>query len=70
MIVDRIENMIAVIEREDGTFFELPLSELPEGVCEGCVLVRNCESYAVDMLATKERRNRNAARTRGLFTKS
>ena len=70
MIVDRIENMIAVIEREDGTFFELPLSELPEGVCEGCVLVQNCEGYAVDMQTTEERRKRNAMRTHSLFKSS
>lgn len=70
MIIDRIEDMIAVIEREDGTFFELPLSELPESVCEGCVLVQNCEGYAVDMLATKERRKRNATRTSSLFNRS
>lgn len=69
MIVDRIENGIAVIEREDGNFFELPLSELPESVQDGSVLIANCEGYALDNLATKERRIRNAARTRSLFQK-
>ena len=69
MIIDRIENAIAVIEREDGTLFEIPLSELPDCVCEGSVLVHNCEGYAMDKIATDERRKRNAMRTRSLFEK-
>lgn len=70
MVVDRIVNNTAVIEREDGTFFKLPLSELPECVREGSVLVQNCEGYAVDMLATKERRTGSAMLTWKLFKKS
>ncbi len=70
MVVDRIEGDIAVIEREDGTFFELSLCELPDCVCEGSVLVQNCEGYALDKLATAERRKRNSLRTLTLFEKS
>lgn len=69
MVVDRVENGIAVIENENGDLFRLPLSELPEGVREGSVLVHNCEGYALDMLATEERRKKNAERTRSLFKK-
>ena len=37
MIVERIENNIAIIEIEDN-YIELPLSILPNGVSEGDVL--------------------------------
>ena len=67
MIVDRIENGMAVIERENGTFLEIPLSELPESVHEGCVLVSNCEGYALDIVAERELRKRNALLTSQLF---
>lgn len=67
MIVDRIEDLTAVIERQDGTLFELALSELPPGVHEGSVLVKNCEGYALDLLAEEERRANNASKTRLLF---
>ncbi len=70
MIVDRIENGIAVIEREDGTFFELPLSELPDSVHEGCVLVCNCEGYALDIIAENELRKNNVIKTRSLFKRN
>ncbi len=67
MVVDRIEELTAVIEKQDGTLFELPLSELPPGVHESSVLVKNCEGYALDLLAEKERRANNASKTRLLF---
>ncbi len=67
MVVDRIENGYAVIEKKDGTFFELPLSELPFDVHEGCVLVRNCEGYALDLIAEKKLRRNNIRKTHSLF---
>lgn len=67
MIVDRIENGIAVIQREDGTFFELSVTELPHDVKEGCVLVQNCEGYALDRLAEKALRQDSKRKTDRLF---
>ena len=67
MIVDRIENGFAAVEREDGSFFEIPLSELPASVHEGSVLVCNCEGYALDILAERKLRERNSVKTKRLF---
>lgn len=67
--VDRIENGIAVIEGEDGAFFRLPVSQLPEGVREGSVLKQTGSSYQLDADAESAVRKRNAERTRRLFGK-
>ncbi len=37
-VVDRVEKRLAVLEAEDGTTTDVPLSELPSGVGEGAVL--------------------------------
>ncbi len=66
MKIDRIENGIAVIER-DGSFFEVSLSELPEGAREGSVLVETQDGYALDTDAEKQRRMAAAQRRMRLF---
>ncbi len=64
MIVDRIEDDIAVIEETDATgeitMKKLPLDWLPEDICEGDVLCRTKEGFSVDRTATEKRR-RSAA---------
>lgn len=37
-VVDRIEETLAVLEADDGTTTNVPLSELPDDVAEGAVL--------------------------------
>ena len=38
LIVDRIEENVAVCEKEDGKMIELPAEILPEGAGEGAVI--------------------------------
>lgn len=67
IIVDRIENGIAVIEGDDGAFFQLPASQLPDGVREGSVLRRTQDGFALDSEAERERRHMLYEKTKRLF---
>ncbi|MGN0686606.1 MAG: DUF3006 domain-containing protein [Oscillospiraceae bacterium] len=67
MTVDRIENGFAVVETDDGRIIDIPLSELPDGIAEGTVLIYSHNSYIIDDKATEEKRARLASRTRSLF---
>mgnify|MGYP002515780980 CR=1 FL=1 len=55
--VDRIENMIAVCEREDMTLIRIPLAALPNNVKEGSVLRFENGAYSLD--ANEEARRKN-----------
>ena len=57
-IVDRIEGHIAVLERDDLVFIDVPLSELPREVKAGDCLERVDGMWAFDRKRTKERRSR------------
>ncbi len=46
--VDRIENMIAICEREDMSLIEIPLAALPNNVKEGSVLKLENGAYSLD----------------------
>ena len=48
LIIDRIEEGIAVCEKKDGTMVNIPLSELPAGSREGCVLQFDGTVYVFD----------------------
>lgn len=65
MIVDRIEDDIAVIEETDVsgeiTMKKLPLIWLPEDVCEGDVIRRTAEGWVIDTEETAKRRLAAAA---------
>lgn len=65
--VDRIENGIAVIEGDDGAFFQLPASQLPHGVREGSVLRRTQDGFVLDPEAERERRHMLYEKTKRLF---
>lgn len=67
MIVDRIEGNIAVIEQEDGSFIEIPLHRLPEGVREGSVLTQTECGFSMDAAAERARRELLSERTAKLF---
>lgn len=47
MVIDRIENGIAVIEDGDK-MFELSTAALPDGAKEGSVLIYQEEKYIID----------------------
>jgi len=66
-IIDRIEGSLAVCEKEDGSFEDIPLAQLPKGAKEGSVLVFRAGAWALDLQAEKERRARLFARQEGLF---
>lgn len=67
MTIDRIENGIAVIENEDGGMSEIPLSELPDTVREGSVIVKTAGGYIHDRETEGLRRKRLSERTRRIF---
>lgn len=66
MIVDRIEEGIAVVF-SNGEKLELPLSDLPEGVREGSVLVPSGSGYVLDMETEQRRRMAIAEKMDRLF---
>ena len=66
-IIDRIEGGLAVCEREDGGFEDIPLCQLPEGVREGSVLVLQDGAWTLDAQAENERRKMLFERQEGLF---
>ncbi len=58
IVVDRIEEEVAILETEDGTY-PVPRTSLPPFVKEGDLLVLwEDRVYRVDEEATKARRNR------------
>ena len=58
LIVDRIEEGIAVLEKEDLTHIHINLSELPEGTKEGSVLYFDGTTYVLDFEEEERRRKR------------
>lgn len=56
-IVDRIENNIAVLEANDKTHLDVPLSLFPDTVKEGdVVILREDGTYKTDEAKTKARK--------------
>ena len=47
-IVDRTEADLAVCETENEEMVNIPLKDLPEGVKEGSVLIREGERWLID----------------------
>lgn len=52
MIIDRFEGDFAVVEAENGRFYNIPKSLLPENAKEGCVI-----KIEIDKKATEKRKN-------------
>ncbi|MBR6618592.1 MAG: DUF3006 domain-containing protein [Oscillospiraceae bacterium] len=65
-IIDRFEGEFAVIETEDGTQ-NIPRTQLPEDAAEGDVLRRTEDGWETDAEATRQRRERLAARRRRML---
>lgn len=55
MIIDRIENGWAVVETDSG-MTDISLSELPEDIKEGDIIVPADGAYMIDREATESRR--------------
>ena len=66
-IIDRIENDIAVCEREDGGHIHIPRSFLPDDAREGSVIAWAGNAWALDLQAEEERRARLFEKQEGLF---
>jgi len=66
-IIDRFEDGLAVLEKEDGALEHIPMQELPEDVREGSVLLCENGAWILDPQAEAERRARLFERQEGLF---
>ncbi|MGN1418811.1 MAG: DUF3006 domain-containing protein [Acutalibacteraceae bacterium] len=70
LIVDRIENAIAVCEAEDLRRVEIALSKLPEGTHEGSVLVKKADgTYILDKEQEEKRKSEMLSLQEKLFKK-
>ncbi|MGI6230651.1 MAG: DUF3006 domain-containing protein [Tractidigestivibacter sp.] len=67
LVVDRIEDGIAVIELAVGQTFNVPLCMLPEGTHEGDVLAFCADGYSRKLDATALRAAEMRRRTERLF---
>lgn len=69
LIVDRIVENLAVLEKEDLTHIDVSLSVLPDGTKEGSVLTFDGTTYTLDLDAEAEARARIIAKQRSVFKK-
>ncbi len=69
LTVDRIVEGLAVLEKEDMTHIEVPVSALPSGVKEGNILVFDGEIYHIDADAEAVARERIINKQRSIFKK-
>lgn len=68
LIVDRITENIAVLEKDDLSHIELDVSLLPKGTKEGSVIMYENGVYTIDDSDEEERRKRIFAKQRLVFT--
>ena len=67
--VERKEENIVLCEDDDGGQIKLDISELPQGVREGDIIVRTESGYVIDREETESRRRKMAALQKSLFNK-
>ena len=58
LIVDRIVDNIAVLEKEDGSHIEVPVTEIGVEIKEGSVLLFDGIGYLADDKSETERRKK------------
>jgi len=59
LTIDRFDENYAICEDENGAFFAVEKSEVPENTCEGDVLTIDDEgNICIDIAETENRRNR------------
>ena len=68
-IVDRIENTVAVLETENKSFFQIPLSEFTEQVRERDIVFLGTDGkYHTDTAKTEERKKRLFQLQKNIFS--
>lgn len=67
-IVDRIEGGVAVLERDDLAFEDVPLSKLPEGTAQHDCLEYEGGAWRIDRERTEERKRAIAEKMGNLFS--
>lgn len=68
-IVDRIEGEIAVLERDDLTFVDVSLLDLPDGTDAGDCLLHKDGVWSLDMPRAQERKRRIEQKRQAVFRK-
>ena len=66
-IVDRIENLIAVLEKEDLSHIEIEVSEIGFEVKEGNVLLFENDKFTLDEAYEDERRRKIFEKQKNIF---
>ena len=66
-IVDRIENGLVVLEKEDLTHIEISLDNLDFEVKEGNILLLDNGKYTIDEAAEDERRRKINNKQKNIF---
>jgi len=56
IIIDRIEGIYAVCEKEDRTMVNIPITAFPVKVNEGEVWITDCENLILDDAETENRK--------------
>ena len=69
LIVDRIEEGIAVLEKEDGAYVKMQISDFDFCIREGSILTFDGEKYSLRKDEDEERRSRILALQRKLSQK-
>lgn len=69
LTVEQIENSIAKCEKEDGTFIEIKVSTLPDGVKSGDILLYQNGEYSVLKEQTDEQKKKMLELQSRLFNK-
>lgn len=69
LTVEQIENGIAKCEKEDGTFIEMEVSSLPDGVKSGDILLYQNGEYSVLKEQTDEQKKKMLELQSRLFNK-
>lgn len=69
LIVDRIADGIAVLEKEDMTHMDVPVAVLPQGVREGNILDFDGRTYCLNSEAESAARERIINKQRIIFKK-
>ena len=69
LYIDRIEDGIAFLEQEDGSFLKMPLEDLPDGVKEGSALRMEDGKFTHDAESEQLRRAKMIELQRRMFKK-
>lgn len=67
--IDRVEANIAVCEKPDMSFIEIPLSELPKGAKQGSIIQLINGEYTLDEKSEEEIKKRILEKQAKLFKK-